>query len=91
MKEQLLKIKPPKKYKEGLIKYEIGLDTVPDWPMLQAHGWTFEEHLKLEQLISIENMRFSLNEAIEENEATEEEIKECRILIEKAIEKYNNM
>ena len=91
MKSELLKIKLPKEYKEGLIKYELGLDNFPDWPMLQAQGWTFKEHLKLEQLISIEAIKYSLNEAIEYNEVTEEEINYAKKLIDKAIEEYNAM
>lgn len=62
LKSQLLKIKLPKEYKEGLIKYKLGLDNFPDWPMLQVQGWTFKEHLKLEKLISIEAIKYSLNE-----------------------------
>lgn len=36
-------------------------------------------------------MKYSLNEYIEDNEITKEEIKEVKLLIEKAIEKYNDM
>lgn len=91
MKSELLKIKLPTEYKEGLIKYELGLDNFPDWPMLQVQGWNFKEHLKLEKLISIEAIKYSLNEAIEDDEVTEEEINYAKKLINKAIEEYNAM
>ncbi|WP_434295883.1 hypothetical protein [Clostridium botulinum] len=91
MKSQLLKIKLPKEYKEGLIKYKFGLDNFPDWLMLQVQGWTFKEHLKLEKLISIEAIKYFLNEAIEDDEVTGEEINYAKKLINKAIEEYNAM
>lgn len=91
MKEQLLKIKLPKKYEEGLIDYKVGLDNVPDWLELSKKGYTWDEHMKLNKLAEIETMKNSLNEAIEDNEITEEEIKESKILIEKAIKEYNEI
>ncbi|HAT4348523.1 hypothetical protein [Clostridium perfringens] len=91
MKEELIKLKLPKEYKEGLFEYQIGLDNVPDWPTLQKLGWTFKEHLKLEALVGIEHMKYSLKEAINDNEITEEEIKECNKIIEANIDKYNKM
>lgn len=90
MKEELIKLKLPKKYKEGLFEYKIGLDNVPEWPILQKLGWTFKEHLKLEVLVGIEHMKYSLNEAINENKITEDEIKECERMIKEAIVEYNN-
>ena len=90
MKKELIKLKLPKKYKEGLFEYKIGLDNVPEWPTLQKLGWTFKEHLKLEALVGIEHMKYSLNEAINENEITEDEIKECERMIKEAIGEYNN-
>ena len=91
MKDKLLEINLSEEYREGLIDYKIGLDNIPDWPMLQSHGWTFKEHLKLEKLIGIEHMKYSLNEAIEDDEIMEEEVKEVKLLIEKSIKEYNEM
>lgn len=91
MKERLLNIKLPDKYKDGLINYSLGLDNVPDWLALQEQGWTFQEHLKLEKLIEIEHMKYSLNEAINENEITREEIKEIEDLIANVIKEYNDI
>lgn len=91
MKEELIKIKLPKEYKEGLFQYKLGLDNVPDWPTLQKLGWTFKEHLKLEALVCIEHMKYSLNQAINDNEITEDEIKECKQMIDNTIKEYNAM
>ncbi|EHK2440924.1 hypothetical protein KCL46_000946 [Clostridium perfringens] len=91
MKEELIKLKLPKEYKEDVFKYEIGLDNVPDWPTLQKHGWTFKDHLKLESLVNIEHMKYSLKEAIKDNEITEDEVKECEQIIKVAIKEYNEM
>lgn len=90
MKEELIKLKLPKKYKEGLFEYKIGLDNVPDWTTLQKYGWTFKEYSKLEKLVEIEHMKFLLKEDVYNNEATEEEIKECERMIKEAIGEYNN-
>lgn len=89
MKEELIKLKLPKEYKEGLFEYEIGLDNVPNWPTLQKAGWSFKDHLKLETLVGIEHMKYSLKEAVEDDEITEEEIKECEKMIDNAIKEYN--
>lgn len=91
MKEELLKIKLPQKYKEGLINYKEGLDNIPDWPELSEKGYTWDEHLKLNKLIEIEHMKHSLNDLLEDDELTEEEIQEARILIQKSIKEYNEM
>lgn len=91
MKEELLNIKLPQKYVDGLIEYKEGLDTVPDWLELSEKGYTWDEHLKLNKLVGIEAMKYTLNEAIENKEVTEEEIEEAKMLIEKAIEEYNEM
>lgn len=91
MKEELIKLKLPKEYKEGLFEYKLGLDNVPDWPTLQKHGWTLKEHLKLESLVGIEHMKYSLKESIDDNEVTDEEIKECQKMIQEAIKEYNQM
>lgn len=88
MKEELLNIKLPKKYKEGLFEYKEGLDNIPEWPLLQKNGWTFEEHLKLYKLIEIEHMNYVLNESLSSDEFSEEEMKE---LIKNAINEYNKM
>ncbi len=88
---ELLKIKLPKKYKEGLIKYELGFDNVPNWIELSEKGYTWNEHMKLNQLVAIEYIKYTLKEAIEDKEVTEEEIKEAKKLIDKAIEEYNAM
>lgn len=90
MKEVLIKLKLPKNYKEELFEYKIGLDNVPDWSTLQKHGWTFKEHSKLEKLVEIEHMKYLLKEYTYNNEATEEEIKECERRIKEAIGEYNN-
>ncbi len=90
MKEELIKLKLPKKYKEGLFEYKIGVDNVPNWPILEKYGWTFKEHSKLEKLVEIEHMKCLLKEYIYNNEATEEEIKECERMIKEVIGEYNN-
>lgn len=91
MKEELIKLKLPNEYKEGLFEYKIGLDNVPDWPTLQKHGWTLKEYLKLETLVEIEHMKYSLNEAIKDNEIIEDEAKEYNQVIQEAIDKYNRI
>lgn len=91
MKEELLNIKLPKEYKEGLFKYEEGLDNVPEWPILQKKGWTFEEHLKLYKLVEVEHMKYVLNESLSSNEVSQEEVKEMNELIKNAINEYNEM
>lgn len=91
MKEDILSIKLPQKYKEGLIDYQEGLDNVPNWLELSKKGFTWEEHLKLNKLVEIEAMKYILNDAIKDNEITNEEISESKKLIKKAIEEYNNM
>ena len=91
MKKELLNLDLPDKYKEGIINYSLGIDNVPDLPTFLKHGRTRKEYLKLEQLVHIEDMKYSLAEDIKDNEFTEEEIKEIKQLIDKAIEEYNNM
>jgi hypothetical protein len=91
MKEELLNIKLPEKYVEGLIKYEDGIDNVPSWPELNEKGYTWDEHMKLNKLVEIEAMKYTLNSAIDDDELTEEQIKEGKVLIDKAIEEYNEM
>lgn len=91
MKEQLLNIKLPQKYKEGLLDYKEGVDIVPSWIELSEKGYSWEEHLKLNKLVEIEHMKYELKEAIEDNELTEEEIKEAERLILNAINEYNEM
>lgn len=91
MKEDLLNLKLPKKYEEGLFKYELGLDNMPDWPEFLKNGWSFQDYMKLEKLVGIEHMKYILNDAIEDGEVSEEEIKELRELIEDAIKGYNEM
>lgn len=85
MKENLLNIKLPKKYEEGLFKYEEGIDSIPEWPMLQKNGWTFQEHLKLHKLVEIEHMKYLLDEV------SEDEMEEVTKLINNAINEYNQM
>ncbi|AQR95551.1 hypothetical protein [Clostridium saccharoperbutylacetonicum] len=87
MKEQLLNIDLPEKYKEGLIEYVPGLDNEPQWPELQKLGYTWEKHLKLNKLVEIEAMKYGLKD----NDITPEEILEIKKLIQNAIEEYNNM
>lgn len=91
MKDKFLNLKLPDKYIEGLVKYEEGLDNIPEWIDLQKKGWAFEEYLKLEKLIEIEYMKYHLNEYKEDDEIELEEIKEAEQLIEKAIKEYNEM
>lgn len=91
MENSIIGFKPPKIYIEGIITYKPGVDIEPNWPTLMKHGYTFEEHLKLGQLIAIEHMKYELKEAIEDNELTEEEVKEAEKLILKAINEYNVM
>lgn len=91
MKEKLLNIKLPKEYKEGLFKYKEGLDNVPEWPILQKNGWTFEEHLKLCKLIEIEHMKYVLNDSLSSGEVSQEEVQETKKLIKDAINEYNEM
>lgn len=91
MKKELIKLKLPKEYKEDIFKYEVGLDNVPDWLILQKHGWTFKEYLKLGSLVNIEHMKYLLKEAIKDNEITEDEVKKCEQMIKEAIKEYNEM
>lgn len=91
MKEKLLNIKLPKKYKEGLFEYKEGLDSVPEWPLLQKNGWTFEKYLKLCKLVEIEHMNYVLNENLSSSEVSEEEVKEMKELIKNAINEYNEI
>lgn len=91
MKEGLLKLKLPREYKDKLFEYHIGLDNVPDWLTLQKLGWTFKDHLKLESLVGIEHMKYSLKEAIEDDDVTDDVIKGCEQMIENAIKEYNEL
>lgn len=91
MNVDILKVKPPKLYEKGYIKYEEGLDIQPNWPKLMKHGYTFEEHLKLSKIFAIEGAKYTLKEAIEDNEISKDEIKEVEDLIERLIKEYNEM
>lgn len=89
MKEQLLNIELPFQYREGLIEYEEGLDNVPTWIEFSEKGYTKEQFKKMSLLVVIEATKDTLNEAIEYNEITENEIEEARELIQEKINEYN--
>lgn len=91
MKEKLLNLKVPKIYKENLFIYEEGLDNAPEWIYAQKLGWSREEYSKLQKLIEIEYMKYLLNDEINDNKITEDEIKQANELIENAIIEYNEM
>lgn len=91
MKEKLLKLKMPKQYEENLFVYEEGLDNSPEWIELQRLGWSLQEYSKLQKLIEIEYMKYRLNDEINDNTVTPEEIKEINELIEDAIKEYNKI
>lgn len=91
MKMDLLNIKLPQEYKENLFQYKEGLDNVPNWIELKKKGYTWNEHLKLDKLIEIENMKYRLNEAINNNEVSDEEIQEAEYLIKNTIKEYNDI
>ena len=91
MKEELLNIKLPQYYKEGLIKYEEGIDNIPTWIEFSEKGYSKEQFKKMSLLVVIEATKNTLNEAIEEDEITEDEIKEAEELIQKKVIEYNNI
>ena len=91
MKEKLLELKMPRQYEENLFVYEEGLDNSPEWIELQQMGWSLQEYLKLQQLIAIECMKYKLNDYIDDNMVTPEEIEEMNELIEDAIKEYNKI
>lgn len=91
MKSVLLQLKLPLKYQEGLFEYQEGLDNIPEWPALQKKGYTWDEHLKFNKLVSIEAMKYRLIEDKEDGNITSDEIKIIEEIIDQAIKEYNEM
>ncbi|MEC1716617.1 hypothetical protein [Schinkia azotoformans] len=91
MKEILMNLDLPDIYEHGLFVYTPTLDGIPDYIDLIPKGYTFEKCKKLFKLVSIESMKFHLNEAIKENAISDSEIQEAHKLIEEAINEYNGM
>lgn len=89
MKEQLLKLTLPKKYKENLFQYTPGLDNVPEW--IDLPGYTKEQYKKLTILVSIEDMKHTLDEAMKDNEITQDEIELTKQMIDARIKEYNEL
>lgn len=89
MKKQLLLIKLPDKYEENLFQYEDGLDNTPTWPELAKIGYTWDEHMKLSKLVSIECSKYMLEQDFDE--MTEDERQMVNELIQKLIDEYNSM
>lgn len=91
MREQLLNLELPSKYKENLIQYTPTIDGVPEWIDFAEKGYSMQKYHKFTKLYAIEYMKFHLDEAIKENEVSDSELTEARKLIEEAISEYNEM
>lgn len=91
MKEELINLRLPQTYQEGLIEFKEGLDSEPEWPKLQEMGYSLQYHKKLMKLVTIESMKYQLKENMKNQEITDEIINECKNLINKAIEEYNQI
>ncbi|MBU8567577.1 hypothetical protein KM914_14230 [Virgibacillus pantothenticus] len=89
LKDQLLNLTLPKKYKENLIQYTPGLDNVPEW--IDLPGYTKEQYKKLTILVSIEDMKYTLDEAMKDNEITQDEIELTKQMIDARIKEYNEL
>lgn len=89
MRQELLNLTLPDKYREGLFEYCETLDGTPEWPELARCGYTWEKHLKLYKLVSIEHMKYMLKEY--GDEFTEEEMKQAKELLEQTIQEYNEI
>ncbi|WP_139114388.1 hypothetical protein [Lysinibacillus xylanilyticus] len=91
MKEVLMNLDLPDVYKENLFEYVPTLDGVPDYIDLIPRGYTMGKCQKLHKLVSIESMKYHLNEAIQDGEINDDEMIEANKLIQEAIQEYNEM
>lgn len=90
MKEELLKIKPPAKYCEGIIKFQEGFDTVPDLLEYLQNGYTANEAKKMELLVSIETMK-KLRSENDLSEEDPDELKQFDHAVMGLISQYNQI
>lgn len=87
-RKEILTIKPPQKYKEGVMKYSEGLDNIPEKIDYLKNGYNLQEACKMELLIRIERLKYIL-ELLEEESI--EERKETENIIHQCIQQYNQM
>ena len=85
MKKELLKINPPKEYKDGLFVVEDGADNIPEFIDYIKAGYSVEEAHKMEILVRIEMMKHDLRG----NAASSEEYEEAENYIKELILQYN--
>jgi len=91
MKNDLLDLKLPRKYKENIIQYTPMLDGAPEWIDFAEKGYSMNDYHKFTKLYAIESMKYHLNEAIEENEISKADALEAQKLIDEAIQEYNDL
>lgn len=93
MKYDFLQIKTKlnQEYREDIIEYCEGLDIIPSMPKLKEIGYTEIECEKLYKLYDIEHMKYILKTGVEEDELSNDDIKEIQTGIKKAIEEYSNL
>ncbi len=81
----------PDVYEENLFEYVPGIDNVPELVDLIPKGYTMEHCLKLHKLVDIEMTKYTLKEAIEDGDISEDEIEFGKQVIAELIDEYNNM
>lgn len=87
MKNEILKIKPPKVYKECLLTIEEGIDNIPEYVEYLRKGYSVEEAKKMVLLVRIEMLKHD----IQDSGATEEGLEEIENYIQKLICEYNSI
>ena len=89
MDNSIFSKKPPKEYIENFVKHIPGKDIRPELIDFVRHGYTLYDAQRMCDLLSIEALKYSLEEAKAQHEATEDEIKEVESYIAERIAKYN--
>lgn len=90
MHDYFFSIEPPEAYQPGMIEVERFvnvLDGIPEWPECIEHGMSWEKCQKIERLISIERLKYIL----ENEEFDDMERKIGEEAIAELIKGYNEM
>ncbi|MDD6266455.1 MAG: hypothetical protein PUA92_01025 [Clostridium sp.] len=95
MESRLYTINLTKKYEPGMIDYSEyvnRIDGIPQWPDFAERGFSWEQYLKINKLLSIEGAIYRYNHIEEYGlEANEEEKEVCMELINAMIKEYDAM
>lgn len=89
MANNLFLKKPPKQYTEDFIKYVPGFDTFPELIDFVLNGFTMEEAERMRSIYRIEQLKYLIDTAKNDEDVSEEEINESKTILAEMISNYN--